>query len=214
MSSTAIGSNRGMAAARSRAEKKLETRNRLIDAAGAVFARRGFHGASVEEVAAEAGLTTGALYWHFKGKQELFLALADQRVAARIEEIRTVNDRGGDASTLEHAIEQQFQEFIAREPEWPLLYYEFWVHGTRDPALSKEFTRRRRAVQTAIAEGIEQRAKTYGVELPIPAKQIALGLNALMNGLAFERIADRRAVPNGLAGFLISRYLIGILSRT
>ena len=195
-----------------RSEKKLETRARLIEAAGVVFARRGFHGASVEQIAAEAGLTTGALYWHFKSKEELFLALADQRVARRVEEIRAVNASGPDTGAVEREIERQFQDFIRREPEWPLLYYEFWAYGARDPGLGDAFTRRRREVQAAIAEGFEARAQEYGVDLPIPAAQIALGLNALMNGLAFERVADRRAVPAGLAGFLISRYLVAVLA--
>lgn len=210
--SSARASGRRRRPPSSRADKKAATRSRLIDAAAAVFARKGFHGASVDDVAAEAGLTIGALYWHFGGKHELFLALVDQRVARRVGEIRAVNERGTEPSALEREIERQFQRFIEREPEWPLLYYEFWAYGAREPQLSKRLTERRRAVQAAIAEGFEQRAQEYGVELPIPAAQIALGLNALMNGLAFERVVDESAVPDGLAGFLIARYLVGVLS--
>jgi AcrR family transcriptional regulator len=201
-----------MPASSVRADKKAETRRRLIDAAAAVFGRSGFHGATVEAIAAGAGATTGALYWHFTGKEELFLAVADERVAQRVEEIRAVNDRGSDPAALEAEIERQFQAFIEREPEWPLLYYEFWAYGARDPHLREAFAQRRRAVQAAIAEGLEKRAAEYGVKLPIPAAQIAIGLNALMNGLAFERVADPDAVPRGLAGRLISRYLVGVLA--
>jgi AcrR family transcriptional regulator len=61
----------------SRQEKKAETRARLLEAAESVFARRGFHAASVEEVAEEAGFSTGAVYSNFGGKEDLFLALWD-----------------------------------------------------------------------------------------------------------------------------------------
>jgi AcrR family transcriptional regulator len=195
----------------SRADKKALTRGHLVEAAATVFARRGFHGATVDEIAAEAGVTTGALYWHFAGKEDLFLALADERVARRLEEIRRVNDDATEPTDLDEEIERQFQAFIEREPEWPLLYYEFWVHGARDPRLRDAFTRRRRAVQGAIADGLEQRAAKYGVDLPMPADQIAVGLNGLMNALAFERVTNPPAVPDGLAGRLIAAYVTGLI---
>lgn len=197
---------------RPRAEKKAETRRRLIDAAARVFARRGFHGAGVDEVAAEAGVTTGALYWHFASKDDLFLALADERVARRVAEIGAVDRAEGEPIDLEADIEQQFRAFIEREPEWPLLYYEFWAYGARDAALRGAFTERRRQVQRALADRIEHRAGSLGVELPIPVEQVAIGMNALMNGLALERVADEDAVPDGLAGLLMSRFLLGILA--
>lgn len=199
-------------ARRPRAEKKAETRRRLIDAAARVFALRGFHGAGVDEVAAEAGVTTGALYWHFRSKDDLFLALADERVARRVAEIGAVDRAEGQPVDLAADIEQQFRAFIEREPEWPLLYYEFWAYGARVPALREAFTERRRRVQRALADAIERRAGGLGVELPIPAEQVAIGMNALMNGLALERVGDDEAIPDGLAGLLMSRFLLGIVT--
>src|ERR1700749_1338198 len=67
-----------------RDEQRALTRRRLLDGAEAVFARSGFHGASVEEIAREAGATTGALYSNFAGKEELFLALFEERIAADV----------------------------------------------------------------------------------------------------------------------------------
>src|SRR5205814_4880168 len=75
-----------------RREKQEQTRERLLEAAASVFARRGYQQASVEEIAAEAGFTTGAVYSNFAGKEELFLALADNQVEKRVAEIRAVAD--------------------------------------------------------------------------------------------------------------------------
>lgn len=55
------------------------TRADLIAAAGRVFAARGFEGASVGDIAAEAGYTKGALYAHFGSKSDLFIALSRDR---------------------------------------------------------------------------------------------------------------------------------------
>ena len=63
------------------------TRQQLVEAAGRVFARRGYHRATVEEIAAEAGFTTGALYSNFETKEKLFLAIADRQVESRVGEI-------------------------------------------------------------------------------------------------------------------------------
>src|SRR5947199_10322715 len=60
----------------------LETRDELLSAALRVFARRGYREAGVDEIAAEAGYSKGALYWHFSGKEELLTALLDERVDA------------------------------------------------------------------------------------------------------------------------------------
>src|SRR6266536_6724760 len=58
----------------SRAERKAATREQLLGAAARVFARKGYAGASVDDIAEEAGFTVGALYSNFAGKQELLMA--------------------------------------------------------------------------------------------------------------------------------------------
>src|SRR6476661_5579015 len=81
-----------------REEQKELTRRRLVDAAEAIFARSGYHGSSVEEIAREAGATTGALYSNFAGKEELFLALFEERIAADLDDYEEIVAAG---STLE-----------------------------------------------------------------------------------------------------------------
>ncbi|MER3460463.1 MAG: TetR family transcriptional regulator, partial [candidate division GAL15 bacterium] len=58
-----------------RAGRKERTRARILEAARRVFARSGYHGTLMDQVAQEAGLSKGALYVHFPSKEELFLAL-------------------------------------------------------------------------------------------------------------------------------------------
>src|SRR5262245_33076884 len=68
-----------------RQERREQTRSELVAAARSVFLRRGFHAASLDEIAAEAGFTKGAVYSNFAGKDELFVAVLAAHFAARVE---------------------------------------------------------------------------------------------------------------------------------
>src|SRR5438309_8776053 len=57
-----------------------EARDELLGAALRVFARRGYREAGVDEIAAEAGYSKGAVYWHFSGKEALLLTLLEERI--------------------------------------------------------------------------------------------------------------------------------------
>src|SRR5918996_3278353 len=78
-----------------RKQRQEQTREDLVGAAARVFARRGYHKATVEEIAAEAGFSTGAVYSNFDGKEQLFLAIADRQVGDRVAEITAVADAAG-----------------------------------------------------------------------------------------------------------------------
>src|SRR5918996_3044348 len=60
--------------------RRAMTRQHLLEAAAIVFARKGFHEATLDEVAATAGFSKGAVYSNFKSKDDLFLALLDDRI--------------------------------------------------------------------------------------------------------------------------------------
>lgn len=66
--------------ARRTKEEALKTRNSLLDAAELVFDNRGVAGASLQEVAETAGVTRGAVYWHFDDKVDLFNAMMDRAI--------------------------------------------------------------------------------------------------------------------------------------
>lgn len=197
-----------MANVLTRREKQEQTRERLLGAAARVFARRGYQQASVEEVAAEAGFTTGAVYSNFAGKEELFLALADKEVEDRVAEIRAVAEAAerGEPAGAEAA--DQFREFLERDPDWPLLFYEFWSFGVRNADIREEFSKRRQAVRDALAETLERVAAQLGFQLRFPAPVLATAISAALNGLAFERAADPEAIPD----YVFQEFIAAVLA--
>ncbi len=71
-------------------EQAADTRNSLLDAAERVFFRRGVARATLEEIACEAGMTRGAVYWHFRGKEALYSAMLD-RVTLPLDEVSLID---------------------------------------------------------------------------------------------------------------------------
>jgi AcrR family transcriptional regulator len=192
-----------------REQSRANTRERLLGAARRVFARSGFHGASVEEVASEAGFSTGALYSNFTGKEDLFLALMEREINEHAREIaQAVSERESMAERATGGA-RQWMIMIEREPEVLLLFMEFWAYGVRDaevrPKVAARFAQVRELLTKLIADGVRE----FDLELDIPAEQLAVAIDALADGIARQKLADPDAVPDELMGRVLSLLFAG-----
>lgn len=186
-----------------RAEQQAQTRIRLIEAAAKVFARRGFQAASVEEIAEEAGYSHGAVYSNFDGKGELFLAVFEEYMAERVRELDDTQAALADDAPLEaraRALADQWMERLARDRESLALHVEFIAHADRDPELAERFATRSAAMRQAVSRYIVQYQQEAGVELAMPADDLALLLRSLGIGLAIEWLVRPDAVRPDLYG--------------
>src|SRR6516225_96035 len=122
-----------------RAEQAQRNRGLVLDAARRVFLARGYHGATLEQIADEAGFSKGVVYSQFDSKADLFLALLEARIEERAAEnaklAPTLADSGDLQALLEHAVRGD-----KATPGWLLLVIEFRVHAARDPELSRRYT--------------------------------------------------------------------------
>jgi AcrR family transcriptional regulator len=179
-----------------RRERKALTRARLIEGAARVFAERGFHGASVEEIAEEAGYSTGAVYSNFSGKEQLFLAVLDEHITRRLDSVEDAIARAGGPRERAQAGARNWIEFLEANRHWYPLFIEFWAYAQRDPPLRRQLAERFRAFPRAnarlLAEGLAE------VGLSVRADTIdraGLLLTALSDGLALIKVMDPDAVP-------------------
>jgi AcrR family transcriptional regulator len=179
--------------------RRAETRVRLLAAAGRVFARRGFHAASLAEVAAAAGFSTGAVYSNFDGKDDLFLALLEQRIENRMALVHRIFDTGTVADGLRR-VGQTLSDVTTREHEWWLLFIEFWLHAARTPRLGTKLARYYAAVRTRIAALIREQARAVA----LPPEQLAAGIEALGSGLMLQKLLDEDAIPNDTFATLLA----------
>jgi AcrR family transcriptional regulator len=194
----------------SRQEHKARTRERLIAAARAVFAKRGFHRASLEEIAEEAGHSTGAVYSNFAGKEDLFLAVLDDHIAKRLEAVDAAVARATSPADRARAGAQNWMEFLSEDPDWYPLFIEFWAYALRDPQLRPRVAKRFAAFPRANARLLREGLRESGVALTDDvAEGAGLLLTALSDGLALIKVMDPDAVPDDLFGdamtFLLDR---------
>ncbi|WP_297694395.1 TetR/AcrR family transcriptional regulator [Phenylobacterium sp.] len=164
--------------------KRQRTREALIDATLAVIAEKGFEGASLDEIAARAGVTKGAIYSNFRSKAELVWEAAGRRRLSLQPPFRPgvpLRDQHVVAETLlaQFAPAQRFAEFNG----------ELQLYIRRDPELKA----RQAALYKQIFDaGEAQLEALFGHELEIPARSLVLAAQAMALGFIaqFDRTPD------------------------
>lgn len=184
--------------------QRERTRQELIDAAGFVFAKHGYHGASVDQVAEAAGFTKGAVYSNFRSKNDLVLALMDEYVAERQREATELFDSAADADHALRDVGKHLIGAIHTGAKWQRLLIAYAVSGQHDPELADAMRLRRQRLRTSLAGMIERVAERHGLTLPFPPDETAMVVLALSNGFAVEDSLDPGAVPDDLFGRVLA----------
>jgi AcrR family transcriptional regulator len=188
-----------------RSARKAETRTRLLEAAARVYARRGFGGATLDEVAAEAGFTKGAVYAHFGSKENLLLALMEEHLAGQVAEQVALFDRGPITWERPLAGSARWMERLEENPDPFRLFVELWVYAQRDERLRRRLADGLDTLRATFARFAAASAADAGVEPPPHAiEQFANVVVALGVGLPMLRLIDPEAVPASLLGTVLS----------
>ena len=191
----------------SRQEKQAQTRVRLLRSAELVFAERGFFAASLDEIAARAGFSIGAVYSNFESKGDLFLALFEEHVAGQVRDYLELFAAGETLDEQARSGADRWMRYLDEHPDFFPLFLEFAAYAAREPRMRAAFAARLGAFRAAFAGMIERGAADLGIELPDgAADQLGLVVNALGNGLALERLADPDAVPDELFGSVLALF--------
>jgi AcrR family transcriptional regulator len=178
-----------------RAERKRQTRAELLAAAQRVFLRDGFHGASLTQIAEEAGYTFGAVYSNFQNKDDLFLAVLDAETERRLP---MLVDLLLDAPSLEaglRAVAREYAEYAQQHPGWTAVYVEFWIHAAHRPKLRRQVAERHERLLGAATEMVEEFACRWGIEFTLPPRELVRGTYALSRGMGLERLVHPDATP-------------------
>ena len=193
-----------------RDERRAHTRTCLMEAAGRIFSSRGLQQASIDEVAEEAGFTKGAFYANFRSKEELFLAMLDERFAQRLDEIERVLATD---DTLEDQTRQVGAGTVAAmrsDPEWERLFFEFAAYAARNDEFREELVTRYRSLREAIAGALGAAKERHGQRPALALDQVSLMLFAISNGFALEQLLEPDAVDDELYGQMLLVFFTGL----
>jgi AcrR family transcriptional regulator len=171
-----------------------------LAAAAQVFALRGFHGASLDEVAAVAGFTKGAVYSNFKNKEDLFLALFRANYDREMDALRATLEAS------EQPPESRLGDFVALISEqtreeggnFGLLYQEFWLYAARNPAAREQLTRLEDENVRGIAEVLVAERKRQGIEPLESPERVARIVAVLFHGIGLLRVLQPEVVDDAL----------------
>jgi AcrR family transcriptional regulator len=187
----------------SRAEQAERNRALVLDAARRVFLARGYQGATLEQIADEAGFSKGVVYSQFDSKADLFLALLETRIEERAaENSRLAESLAGDGGL------PALMEHLARgdqaTPGWVLLVIEFRVHAARDPVLSRRYAAAHARTVEALAEVLVTVGAHDGQAPAVAPRRLAeLALAACSSVMP-----ELRASANALGGPLPAAQLV------
>jgi AcrR family transcriptional regulator len=192
-----------------RKQKQAETRSCLLRSAAKVFARRGLSGASIDEVAEDAGYTKGAFYANFKSKEELFLAMLDQSFSERIAE--TERAFSSDESPPEQARHSaaDFARAMSSDSEKSRLSFEFASYAMQNDAFREELLTRFATLRGRLEEIYRRRAEQYGLEPAVPLDRIVRMTIAMADGWELWRLLDPDAVDDQLLEEMMEIFTVG-----
>jgi AcrR family transcriptional regulator len=177
-----------------RAQAKERTRGHLLEAAERVFVERGFHAATLDQVAEDAGYTKGAVYSAFESKADLFLAIFAERSRRRAEEFSVLVAHARSLEELDRAAVDRAVMTLREEREWSMLLVEFEVHAARNPALCVRLAGIQRELRASMGEAIEVAVAASGEHMVMSGEQLMVAILALSNGFILEGMTG--ASPN------------------
>jgi AcrR family transcriptional regulator len=171
--------------------RRQQTREYLLHAAAQVFAERGFHEATLDEVAAAAGFTKGAVYSNFKNKEDLFLALVEDAYARDMVAIKeTIESSDVPPEARLGDFVQMMRSEMEDVPNLGALYLEFHLYALRNPSARERLNELERADVRAIAEIIKSERTQREIEIDEPVERTARIIVALFRGISMMRTSD------------------------
>ena len=196
-------------------EEARETRNRLLDAAERVFHERGVAHASLEEIAAAAEVTRGAIYWHFKDKAELFDAMM-QRVVLPVEAMLEGAGCCGEANPLELLRRATLDVLLrtARDPRtqrvFEIAYHKCEYVGDAVGVRDRHVASQQDCLRT-IEAGFRSCVQCGQLPKSVNPKEAAIGALSLVSGLIANWVlAPRTFSLERHAESLVDTYFRGL----
>src|SRR6266849_5850242 len=172
-----------------------DTREKLFEAAARVFEEQGIGGASIEAIAAAAGLTRGAFYSNFKSKDELIIAMLEDHVEQSIRRNLDLLARHKSLSDFIDALktmDRSRQDPLGRSP---LLHMEMILFVARAEKRRPDLAKRLRARRKLITDIVETAPKNSGKSVSLNPTWTGAILLALEDGFRLHRLIDPETTP-------------------
>lgn len=171
-----------------------ERTQQILDAAMVVFANSGFHQARMDDIAEEAGVSKGTLYWYFDSKDDIILRILDRLFDVELDDLEALVDADG---TVHERLTTFAQELVSEAQQMSELLpiaYEFYAVASRREPIQAFFRTYFRAYRDGIAALVRQGIERGELRHDIDPEAIALTIMALYEGILLLWVTDAAAV--------------------
>jgi AcrR family transcriptional regulator len=167
------------------------TRDALVEAAAQVFTKRGFHAASLDEIAETAGFTRGAIYKNFGDKEDLFFAVFDRSIEVNLAAFAERLEGGRAIAELDaHQLADIWQTVRGRDPDGYMLELEFRLYAFRNPEVRERYADHQRAMRALVVRFIEEQTTEAGLTLSVPTETVAAIVESASEGFLAASYLD------------------------
>ena len=175
--------------------RREETYRQILEAAYQVFARRGYEAATVDEIAAECGISKGALYHHFPSKEELFATLIRARYErpARRAVAAWPAEPSFDLVQLAGAGLRAVWDNVRRDPTWYRLLDEARVQAGRNETIAEIMAATQRWNYETAAKIFRQGQERGNVRRDLDVESIAVVMTAILDGAVSAYLVNEHA---------------------
>ena len=157
-------------------------REQILSAARRCFIENGYHPTRMDDIAKEAGLSKGGVYFHFKSKREVFDSLVQEEFERTMQLLSTVKESDKPIAEKMQELGAHYLQYFMSAPEAPRFFVVMGEMALRDDELSRELLAKQSqmidAVATLIDQGVEE-----GVLRPVDSKVAAAILKAMLDGV-------------------------------
>ncbi|MEX3647313.1 TetR/AcrR family transcriptional regulator [Mycolicibacterium porcinum] len=192
-----------------RAETQARTRAALLEAAAETCARKGYAAASVDEIAAVAGYSVGAVYSNFSSKENLFSELMNERASGRLDKVVQTISENADRGPLT-ALGRVLVEIADNEIEFEAIQAEFWLHSVRNPDAMVTLRDRSARTLASLREILAETLERNNIDDSVSVDGFAVVVLGLFQGLVRQRRIDPDRVPEELFGQALAWQLAGM----
>ena len=191
--------------------RRQATRERVLEAASAVFAERGFHGATVEDICERAGFTRGAFYSNFSSKDDLVLELTRRHAEDLVDRIRAAGKRehASAEGVLRDVLAALADDSRSKE-RWVVLTTECTLHAIRDAGARRAWAAQQRRVRDELATVVDEVVGRQGLTLPMPTDVFVRVAMALTQGSLTQRLVEPRSLAVGELERTVLPILLGV----
>ncbi len=191
-------------------DRKAATRAQILQSALICFGNKGYHQTTMDDIVVQSGLSKGALYWHFKGKKELFIALLEWFMAEFGEQVfHAWTDDMSAADKLRSMAMVSVQGSEQMTPFFKVLV-DFWAQTIEDEQLQQLFMQMIDGYESRLAEVIEEGIAS-GEFRTVDAPQLSLALFGMIDALFLYRmLLGERVDMHGCTETAIEVILAGL----